>query len=50
MRFTFSVIGKLLSGLITVYSVIGIGGPVAFDFSTDGAMVTLQTSTDLSQT
>jgi hypothetical protein len=48
--FSFSLIGILLSGIIPVNSVIGIGGPVTFDLPADGAMVTPNAAADLTQT
>jgi hypothetical protein len=47
MRFSFSVIGIILSGIIAVNSVIGIGWPVTVDLPADGGVVTLQTPADL---
>jgi hypothetical protein len=48
--FSFSLIGILLSCIIPVNSIIGIGGPVALDLPTDGAVISANAPTDLTQT
>jgi len=48
MRYTFSVICKLLGNVIPVRSIISIVWSITFDFAADGRRVTLQTPADLS--
>jgi hypothetical protein len=47
MSYPFSVICKMLSCIIPVNSIIGIGGSITFDLPADGAMVTINAAADL---